>query len=381
MGYYYNPPPPTQAVVHTPIPAQGDPPPRRTWVSLYQVRATWPEPTWPAQSEPDSASFNVALVVQPPFNALASFYAQRNAWSEPTWSAQYAPRVAPLTLVYGDQPPRLNPPQPVWPQPIWAAQSAQPNAGWNVPAPLVQSVSPSPPQWQLWQSWQTTPQPTQRAITQVQPSTGDQPSPHSIYLQMAVRNLWPEFMWPSQSAAPTAGWNFTPAQVDNPPPLPQVLWQIWASWNIPPQPVQGTPIQVLDNTLPPPIVNPQTFSGGFLLAYELEQVRRARKRRELEELAEDSARIEDDTSRQIAAFLREQEARDAEQADAHRLHELALRYAREKDSKELSDRVKIAYVRALSQANFSALEAFQRELDRMLEEEEIAALTILFNED
>jgi hypothetical protein len=121
------------------------------------------------------------------------------------------------------------------------------------------------------------------------------------------------------------------------------------------------------------------FGGGFLYAYELEQSRRRKKRREQEDLEEDAEALKDQMDREIALLLRKQEAEDERRAELDRLQRLVRDHSR--NALELSDRAKIAYVRALTQANFSAMEALDRELQRMLEEEEITALMILLNED
>lgn len=279
MPIYYAPPQPVQASPHVPIgnqgdappqrtlhgfyavrslwsepswPAQyapqivaqtltyGDQPPRRTNAQLYQLRATWPEPWWPAQSEPANAAFNIAVVNQPPASQLARIYNLRGLWPDASWPAQSAPRIAPQTLAYGDQPPRFKPRQPVWPQLEWAAQSEAANAGWNVPAVISPYIPPPQPQWQIWSSWQFPPQPVQRATTLVQ-LTGDQPPKFTQHLRMSLRGQWPEANWSAQARGPNASWNV--ARIDNPPVNPWVRWNIWTSWNIPPEPRQAKHVQ------------------------------------------------------------------------------------------------------------------------------------------
>jgi hypothetical protein len=120
-------------------------------------------------------------------------------------------------------------------------------------------------------------------------------------------------------------------------------------------------------------------SGGFLYEYGLYLRRAAKKRRRQKELEEESRALKDKVDREIAELLRLQEAEDEKRDNLARLQRLVQKHS--KDALELSDRAKIAYVRALTQANFSALEALDRELQRMIEEEEITALMILLNED
>ena len=120
-------------------------------------------------------------------------------------------------------------------------------------------------------------------------------------------------------------------------------------------------------------------SGGFLYEYGLYLRRAAKKRRRQKELEEEARALKDKVDREIAELLRLQEAEDEKRDNLARLQRLVQKHS--KDALELSDRAKIAYVRALTQANFSALEALDRELQRMIEEEEITALMILLNED
>lgn len=134
-------------------------------------------------------------------------------------------------------------------------------------------------------------------------------------------------------------------------------------------------------TPPTPVSPPETFSGGygFLNAYEREQARRRRRRRKQEELEEESRNLQDKVDREIAELLRIQEAKDEERDNLARLQRLVRQHSDE--ALQLSDRAKVAYMRALTQANFSAMQALDRELQRMLEEEEISALMFLLNED
>jgi TolA-binding protein len=120
-------------------------------------------------------------------------------------------------------------------------------------------------------------------------------------------------------------------------------------------------------------------SGGFLYDYGLYLRRAAKKRRRQKELEEEARALKDKVDREIAELLRLQEVEDEKRDNLARLQRLVQKHS--KDALELSDRAKIAYVRALTQANFSALEALDRELQRMIEEEEITALMILLNED
>lgn len=131
------------------------------------------------------------------------------------------------------------------------------------------------------------------------------------------------------------------------------------------------------NAAPAPVT--ETFTGGFLYAYELERARRRKRKREQEEREEEARTLQDKVDAEIALLLAKQEAEAERQAELDRLQRLVRQHSN--DQLQLSDRAKIAYVRALTQANFSAMEALDRELQRQIDEEEITALMILLNED
>lgn len=120
-------------------------------------------------------------------------------------------------------------------------------------------------------------------------------------------------------------------------------------------------------------------SGGFWPDYGHFSHGRGGWKRRHQQIVAELAKITDTVEREIATLLHQTEAEAAELADLHRLQQLVQKYSR--DALEMSDRAKIAYVRALTQANFSALEALDRELQRMLEEEEVTALMLLLNDD
>lgn len=128
----------------------------------------------------------------------------------------------------------------------------------------------------------------------------------------------------------------------------------------------------------PPAATPPT-SGGFWYAYEQHRARSARSKREQEEDEEDARQLQDKVDREIALLLQKAQAEGERKAELNRLQQLVK--AHSNAQLQLSDRAKIAYVRALTQANFSAMEALDRELQRQLDEEEITALMILLNED
>lgn len=122
------------------------------------------------------------------------------------------------------------------------------------------------------------------------------------------------------------------------------------------------------------------FTGGFALAFEREMLRRERERRKRLKDEEDAREAEDEISREIAQLLHQQEAIDAERRDFERLKKLVIEY-RAESLTEFSPRVVTAYERALAQQNFSAMQALYRELARQMDDEDIAVLMMLLNED
>lgn len=130
----------------------------------------------------------------------------------------------------------------------------------------------------------------------------------------------------------------------------------------------------------------EQLSGGwerrryFYTAYERELKRRIDEDNERRQRLEESEAIEEPISREIALLLRQQEAIDAERAELERLKRLVAQYGRDSMG-DLSPRVVSAYTRALAQQNFSALQALDRELRRMMEEEEMAILMVLAMDD
>jgi hypothetical protein len=120
-------------------------------------------------------------------------------------------------------------------------------------------------------------------------------------------------------------------------------------------------------------------SGGFWFDFDHEREHRARKRREEEEREQEARALQDKVDAEIAMLLARQDAEAERKAELDRLQSLVK--AHSNAQLELSDRAKIAYVRALTQANFSALEALDRELQRQIEEEDFAVLMLLLNGD
>ncbi|HEX7114976.1 MAG TPA: PASTA domain-containing protein [Steroidobacter sp.] len=125
------------------------------------------------------------------------------------------------------------------------------------------------------------------------------------------------------------------------------------------------------------------FTGGFAVAFEREQARRRREARERAEREAEAERIEEETTREIARLLREQEARDARRDELDRLSRLVGAYARRGVEATLSDRVQKAIARAAAKRTTWALLALEREMRRAQEEERfiLEALRLALDHD
>lgn len=119
---------------------------------------------------------------------------------------------------------------------------------------------------------------------------------------------------------------------------------------------------------------PVSNSGGFATMYE-RQVSRSRTRKHREErLADEAQQTPDPIQQELAHYLHEQLAKQAELDDLQRLKTLVAKQALDR---ELPEKVQAAYLKAQSDASFSHLQALQREYLKMLDEEEHALLMTL----
>lgn len=243
----------------------GDPPvpqPPLAVRVLLQVVSTWVQ-TWEAQSAPKNAGWNVppTLISLPHVDLPKSIW---TAW-EPPWIQPPRPvSIAPLTLTYGDQPVPKSPLAQstllsvvaLWQQ-SWTAQTASPQASWNVPPVLVVLPRVELPR-AIWAAWEppfvAPPRPV--SIAPLTLSYGAQPTPQaplSIPKIVQAVAAWTE-TWTSQSAAPQAGWNVPPLLVVLPRvELPRSIWTAWEPpWIQPPQPVSIAPLTYPSSIRPIP---------------------------------------------------------------------------------------------------------------------------------
>ena len=114
----------------------------------------------------------------------------------------------------------------------------------------------------------------------------------------------------------------------------------------------------------------EAFTGGFWYAYDLARDRYKKRLKELDELEEQAKEIADETDREIAQFLHADQRQEVEAEERKRLQELARNYSDSQASNLLGERVAKAMARASVQGNFSAVEAFMREVERAREEED-----------
>jgi len=125
------------------------------------------------------------------------------------------------------------------------------------------------------------------------------------------------------------------------------------------------------------------YSGGyaFINAYESYRQRKRKRDKERKEALEAIRDIEDDADREIAQWLQKdivRDERDVQIAELERLVEKTHQKTQDREAvREMSWRVANAYERAYKQKNFSAIEAFEREMERYIEEEEFLLMAML----
>ena len=114
----------------------------------------------------------------------------------------------------------------------------------------------------------------------------------------------------------------------------------------------------------------QEYSGGFYfwLKYEQEMERRKAERRERQRLIEAAEEAADEIENALIEESRKEYSEQERKKELERLTDIADKYR--KDIKKLPDSVIISFDRAIEKRTFSAMEALERELARVKEEEE-----------
>lgn len=127
----------------------------------------------------------------------------------------------------------------------------------------------------------------------------------------------------------------------------------------------------------------QQATGGYrtYLRYEQEMLQREDQKRRRKRLEEEAREIKDAVDREIAQLIHGQEARRDEEQELERLGALVAEFEAHRAELDFNERVTAALIRAAAQQNASALLAFDRELRRQMEEEEMAVLMALALDD
>jgi hypothetical protein len=127
---------------------------------------------------------------------------------------------------------------------------------------------------------------------------------------------------------------------------------------------------------PQPPAQDTITGGGWYWLYDAELQRRKRRKRELDEAKEAVEKIDDRVDREIAELLQKQQREDEKRQNLERLRSLAAEFPRS----DAPPRVAAALDRVRERQSLSALLKLDKELKRMLEEEELAVMMMLLND-
>jgi hypothetical protein len=126
----------------------------------------------------------------------------------------------------------------------------------------------------------------------------------------------------------------------------------------------------------PVVVESNSGGWAFFLRYQDERDRRRRKRLEQDE-AEEAVKALPPVEAEIAQFLHKQERQDEKRAEIERLRKLVAEHS---DTKSLPPRVASAFERAQQRQTFSSLLNLDKELRRMMEDEEFMVLLMMLED-
>src|SRR5581483_3127272 len=191
MGWYYNPPQPTQLAPHVVQASTGQPPPIKAMAATAAaILSLWPASYDHSAYAQDfrakqTAPLTLVYGSQPPVTSVAAFYAQRAQWADPTWTAQQGAPDATVVPRVDSPPPRTGSPglirDPARPLYGLTWQYGTQNAtgdfsGWTTP-PVVPPPPPvgvtTPATVASWTNPTWSAQDLGGPV--VQPSTGDEP--------------------------------------------------------------------------------------------------------------------------------------------------------------------------------------------------------------
>lgn len=142
-----------------------------------------------------------------------------------------------------------------------------------------------------------------------------------------------------------------------------------------------SPSGLLTDASAPVVVEQPVTGGGFYYAFEYHRALREKRKRLEREREEAEREIQDETDRNIAQLLHEQEAKDAERDELQRIQRMADEYAGRAMQEGVSRRAAAAILKAQEERSFNALMQMQREIERMFEEEEVAIKAALMLDD
>lgn len=140
------------------------------------------------------------------------------------------------------------------------------------------------------------------------------------------------------------------------------------------------PLLVPEWPVTPPTTDAADTGGVWWVEFEHYRRRKERDRQELKRRREEAQRIADETAREIARLLHEQELKDAEAADLRRIRDLADRAQALRGSGQLSAVIERRLSLLAMETTRSALQALERELLEQIEQDEISALILILND-
>jgi len=120
-------------------------------------------------------------------------------------------------------------------------------------------------------------------------------------------------------------------------------------------------------------------SGGYGIrnAYDAYRQRKRKRKRDIKQLREQLSKIDKPVDREIGLLLLKQRHIAERQAEIDELEKMVVEFYSEREAKAMeSERLKKAFVRAYMQRNYSAIEAFEREMERFREDEEFLMLAV-----
>jgi len=129
-----------------------------------------------------------------------------------------------------------------------------------------------------------------------------------------------------------------------------------------------------------PVVQ-QDAGGGFYFGFDRIQYERKKRKREQEELEAAVESIPNETDKQIAQLLHEQESKDAERAELKRLQSLADKYAGRAMKEGVSRKAAAAILKANEERTASSLLAMQRQIEQMFEDEMVSITISMLLDD